>query len=143
MGAYNRERGIVPFERFYVGGDGLANFALDGRENIQLRGYPNNSLSSSNGGVVYNKFSLEMRYPITLKPAASIYVLTFLESGAAYDNFQSYNPFALQRSAGFGLRIFMPAFGLLGIDLAHGFDAVPGTNVKSGWQTHFIIGQQF
>jgi len=143
MGAYNSERNIVPFERFYVGGDGLANFSLDGRENIQLRGYPNNSLSSGNGGVIYNKFSLEMRYPITLKPAASIYVLSFLESGAAYDDFKTYNPFALQRAAGFGLRIFMPAFGLLGIDLAHGFDAVPGTNVKSGWQTHFIIGQQF
>ena len=143
MGAYNSERGIVPFERFYLGGDGLANFSLDGRENIQLRGYPNNSLSSSDGGTIYNKFSLELRYPITLAPSASIYGLSFLEAGSAFNDFKDYNPFGLQRSAGFGLRVFMPAFGLLGIDFAHGFDAVPGTNVKSGWQTHFIIGQQF
>jgi outer membrane protein insertion porin family len=143
MGSYNKDRGLVPFERFFLGGDGLANFALDGREIIQLRGYPNNSLSSQDGGTIYNKFSLEMRYPITLKSSASIYVLSFLEGGAAYDNFKQYNPFILQRSAGFGLRIFMPAFGLLGIDFGHGFDAVPGTTQKNGWETHFIIGQQF
>jgi outer membrane protein insertion porin family len=143
LGAYNSSRGIVPFERFFVGGDGLANFALDGREVIQLRGYPNQSLSSVNGGAIYNKFSLEMRYPITLKASASIYALSFLEAGSSFDNFKDYNPFSLQRSAGFGIRIFMPAFGLLGIDFAHGFDAVPGLTEKSGWQTHFIIGQQF
>ena len=143
LGSYNKDRGNVPFERFYLGGDGLANFALDGREVIQLRGYPNQSLSSVDGGTIYNKFSLELRYPITLKAAASIYALTFLEAGASYNNFKQYNPFALQRSAGFGIRIFMPAFGLLGIDFAHGFDPVPGDVVKSGWQTHFIIGQQF
>ena len=143
MGAYNQDRGLVPFERFYLGGDGLANFALDGRETIQLRGYPNNSLSSTDGGTVYNKFSLELRYPITLNPSASIYALTFVEAGAAFNNFQEYNPFAVQRSAGLGLRVFMPAFGLLGIDFAHGFDPVPGDTQKSGWQTHFIIGQQF
>lgn len=143
MGAYNQDRGLVPFERFYLGGDGLANFSLDGREVIQLRGYPNNSLSSTDGGTIYNKFSLELRYPITLKQAASIYGLTFLEAGAAYNEFKDYNPFKMQRSAGFGLRVFMPAFGLLGIDFAHGFDPIPGQGVKSGWQTHFIIGQQF
>ena len=143
LGAYNKDRGLVPFERFYLGGDGLANYSLDGRETIQLRGYPNNSLSSVDGGTVYNKFSLELRYPITLKQAASIYVLTFAEAGSAFDKFKDYNPFNLQRSAGFGLRVFMPAFGLLGIDFAHGFDAIPDQNVKSGWQTHFIIGQQF
>ncbi len=143
MGAYNKDRGLVPFERFFLGGDGLANFALDGREVIQLRGYPNNSLSSQDGGTIYNKFSMELRYPITLKQAASIYVLGFLEGGASYDNFKQYNPFVLQRSAGAGLRIFMPAFGLLGIDFGHGFDAVPGSTQKNGWETHFIIGQQF
>jgi outer membrane protein insertion porin family len=143
MGAYNQDRGLVPFERFYLGGDGLANFALDGRETIQLRGYPNNSLSSNDGGTIYNKFSLELRYPITLKSSASIYALSFVEAGSAFNDFKTYNPFSLQRSAGVGLRVFMPAFGLLGIDFAHGFDAVPGTTVKSGWQTHFIIGQQF
>ncbi|TXI65356.1 MAG: outer membrane protein assembly factor BamA [Flavobacterium sp.] len=142
MGAYTN-RGLVPFERFFLGGDGLANFSLDGREVIQLRGYPNNSLSSQDGGTIYNKFSLELRYPITLNQSASIYALSFLEAGAAFDKFKQYNPFKLQRSAGVGVRVFMPAFGLLGIDFAHGFDAIPGETAKSGWQTHFIIGQQF
>jgi outer membrane protein insertion porin family len=143
LGAYNSDRGIVPFERFYVGGDGLANYSLDGREVIQLRGYPNNSLSSSNGGTVYNKYSMELRYPITMKQSAKIYAMSFLEAGAAFDNFKTFDPFKVQRAAGVGLRVFMPAFGLLGIDFAHGFDPVPGDTVKSGWQTHFIIGQQF
>ena len=149
LGAYNSGRGLVPFERFFVGGDGLANFALDGREIIQLRGYPNQSLSSTDGATIYNKFSLELRYPLTLKAAASIYALTFLEAGSSFDTFKDYNPFVLQRSAGFGLRVFMPAFGLLGIDFAHGFDGlpsfngVPGTTNPNGWETHFIIGQQF
>ncbi len=143
LGAYNNGRGLVPFERFYLGGDGLANFSLDGREVIQLRGYPNQSLSSSDGATVYNKFSMELRYPLTLKAAASIYALTFIEAGASYNTFKEYNPFVLQRSAGFGIRIFMPAFGLLGIYFAHGFDAIPGFTQPNGWETHFIIGQQF
>lgn len=143
LGAYNNDRGIIPFERFFLGGDGLGNFALDGREIIQLRGYPNQSLSSQDGGSIYNKFSLEMRYPITLSGQAKIYGLTFIEGGASFDNFKDYDPFKIQRSAGFGLRIFMPAFGLLGIDFAHGFDPLPGGITKNGWETHFIIGQQF
>lgn len=143
LGAYNQDRGVVPFERFFVGGDGLANFALDGREVIQLRGYPNNSLSSQNGGTVYNKYSMELRYPITMKQSAKIYAMTFVEAGSAFDNFKTFDPFKVQRAAGLGLRVFMPAFGLLGIDFAHGFDPIPGDTVKSGWQTHFIIGQQF
>ena len=145
LGAYNNARGLVPFERFFLGGDGLANFALDGREVIQLRGYPNQSLSAPDGSTIYNKFTLEMRYPLTLKAAASIYALVFLEAGSSYNNFKDYNPFVLQRSAGFGLRVFMPAFGLLGIDFGHGFDALPnsGTIQPNGWETHFIIGQQF
>lgn len=143
LGAYNNARGVVPFERFFLGGDGLGNFALDGREVIQLRGYPNQSLSSTDGGTIYNKFSLELRYPITLKASAKIYALGFLEGGASFDNFRDYNPFNIQRSAGLGIRIFMPAFGLLGIDFGHGFDPLPGETVKHGWETHFIIGQQF
>lgn len=143
LGAYNKDRGIVPFERFYVGGDGLANFAQDGREVIQLRGYPNNSLSPSDGGTIYNKFSLEIRYPITLKSSASIYVLSFLEAGSAWNSFRQYNPYSLKRSAGAGLRIFMPAFGLLGIDFGYGFDPISGEIGAHGWETHFIIGQQF
>ena len=154
LGAYNQDRGIVPFERFYLGGDGLANYSMDGRETIQLRGYPNNSLTPVNtsgepiGATVFNKFSLEMRYPITLKASASIYALTFLEAGSSFDTLKNYNPFSLNRSAGAGLRVFMPAFGLLGIDFGYGFDGLPtGPNTRSstpnGWETHFIIGQQF
>jgi outer membrane protein insertion porin family len=86
---------------------------------------------------------MELRYPITLKQQASIYVLGFIDAGAAFDTWKEYNPFILQRSAGFGLRVFMPAFGLLGIDFGHGFDPIPGQIRKNGWETHFIIGQQF
>ncbi len=143
LGAYNNDRGIIPFERFFLGGDGLGNFALDGREVVQLRGYPNQSLSTVDGGTIYNKFSLELRHPITLGAGAKIFALGFLEAGASFDNFREYNPFNMQRSAGFGIRIFMPAFGLLGIDFGHGFDPLPGQTQKNGWETHFIIGQQF
>ncbi|WP_298264781.1 outer membrane protein assembly factor BamA [uncultured Lutibacter sp.] len=143
LGNYNKELGDSPFERYFVGGDGMASYQLDGRETIALRGYENGRLSSIDGGTVYNKFQLELRYPITLKPSASIYALGFLEAGNSYDGFKNFNPFQLKRSAGLGLRIFMPAFGLLGIDFAHGFDPLPGGTEKSGWQTHFIIGQQF
>jgi len=143
LGFYNKELGSTPFERFFVGGDGIAQFQLDGRESVGLRGYENNRLSSIEGGTIYNKFQLELRYSITDKPSASIYTIGFLEAGNSYDNFTTFNPFNLKRSAGLGIRIFMPAFGLLGIDFAHGFDPLPGSNIKSGWQTHFIIGQQF
>ncbi|WP_297791970.1 POTRA domain-containing protein [uncultured Eudoraea sp.] len=155
LASYNSAVGEVPFERFFLGGDGLGgNFTLDGRETIQLRGYENNSLTpidpitgQQDGGIIYNKYSLELRYPLTLKPSASIYALTFLEAGNAFNNFQEYNPFQVKRSAGVGVRIFMPAFGLLGIDFGYGFDEdlrpqSIGTG-PSGWQTHFIIGQQF
>jgi outer membrane protein insertion porin family len=143
LGNYNKKLGDSPFERYFVGGDGMASYQLDGRETIALRGYENGQLSSIDGGTIYNKFQLELRYPITLKPSASIYALGFLEAGNSYDGFKNFNPFQLKRSAGVGLRIFMPAFGLLGIDFAHGFDPLPGGTEKSGWQTHFIIGQQF
>jgi outer membrane protein insertion porin family len=144
LGAYNPERGNIPFERYFLGGDGLQQYAMDGRETIALRGYENQSLSSRDGSTVYNKFSLELRYPITLKPSASIYALSFLEAGNGYDNFREFNPFNSKRSAGFGVRIFMPAFGLLGIDFGYGFDSeMPNDLNPNGWETHFIIGQQF
>ena len=145
IGAYNSARGDIPFERFYLGGDGMANnFALDGREVVALRGYPNQSLSSRDGSTVYNKFSLELRYPITLKPSASIYALSFLESGQGFDGIKNFNPFNAKRSAGAGVRIFMPAFGLLGIDFGYGFDNTNSAlKTPNGWETHFIIGQQF
>jgi outer membrane protein insertion porin family len=143
LGYYNQDLKDMPFERYYVGGDGLQQSQFDGREIVGLRGYENSSLSLANGGTIYNKFSLEVRYPITLKPSASIYVLGFAESGNSYQDFQTFNPFDVKRSAGLGVRIFMPAFGLLGIDFANGFDPAPGRIQPSGWQTHFIIGQQF
>ena len=143
LGHYNDEIGAPPFERFYLGGDGLATGRFDGRTTVALRGYPNSSLSSVTGGTIYNKVSFELRYPITLKPSASIYALTFLEAGNSWNEFRSYRPFDLKRAAGAGIRVFMPAFGLLGVDFGYGFDTIPGTFQISGWQTHFIIGQQF
>lgn len=146
LGAYNQSRGLVPFERFFVGGDGLGAFALDGRDIIRLRGYDNSSLTrNADGDTVYNKFSLELRYPVSLEQAASIYVLSFAEAGGSYTQFRDYNPFEVQRSAGAGMRIFMPAFGLLGIDFGYGFDPIPTATTRdpSGWNVHFIIGQQF
>ena len=155
LGAYNNDRGVIPFERFFLGGDGLGGFSLDGREIVRLRGYPNQSitpvergpatnLTANDGAALYNKFSLEFRYPVVFSQAATIYGLAFLEGGSTYDNFRDYNPFQLSRSAGAGIRIFMPAFGLLGLDFGYGFDPIPGTGGgANGWETHFIIGQQF
>ena len=144
LGAYNQDRGNIPFERFFLGGDGMINYSMDGRETIALRGYENQSLSSRDGSIIYNKFSIELRYPITLKPTASIYALTFLEAGNGYDSFRSFDPFNSKRSTGVGVRIFMPAFGLLGIDFGYGFDNVnPNLTEPNGWETHFVIGQNF
>ncbi len=143
LGYYNRHRGTVPFERFLVGGDGMAYNTLEGREYIQMRGYPNQSLSSRDGDVIYNKFSLEMRYPITLKPTASIYGLVFAEGANSFQSFSQYNPFDIKRSAGFGVRIFMPMLGLLGFDFGYGYDGINGRTTPHGWETHFIFGQQF
>jgi outer membrane protein insertion porin family len=143
LGSYNKNLQDSPFERYFVGGEGIANNQLDGRENIRLRGYENNQLSSIDGDRAYNKFEMELRYPITLKPAASIYTVGFIEAGNSFNDLSKFNPFNLKRSAGFGIRLFMPAFGLLGFDFAHGFDPLPGETQKSGWQTHFYIGQQF
>ncbi len=143
LGAYNNDRGVIPFERFFLGGDGMGMYNLDGRENIPLRGYPNQSLSAQDGGSIYNKYSLELRYPISLGEQAKIFALTFLEGGSSYNSFRDFDPFLLKRSAGIGVRLFMPQFGLLGIDFGHGFDPVPGQSSKHGWETHFIFGQNF
>ena len=153
LGAYNNNRGNIPFERFSLGGDGLNQGNFNQVEVVGLRGYENRSIfpedrldtggSQQDGATIYDKYSLELRYPVTLKPSASIYLLGFLEGGSAYDNFRDFNPFQLKRSAGAGLRIFMPAFGLLGIDFGYGFDPQPGEVGAHGWETHFIIGQQF
>ena len=144
LGAYNQDRGIIPFDRFFLGGDGMSQYAMDGRETISLRGYPNQSLSGQDGSTIYNKFSIELRYPITLKPSASIFALSFLESGDGFDSFREFNPFYGKKSAGIGVRIFMPAFGLLGIDFGYGLDSqFDGDLNAHGWETHFVIGQQF
>ena len=143
LGYYNRDRGTVPFERFMVGGDGMSYNSLEGREYIQMRGYPNQSLSARDGDVIYNKFSLELRYPITLKPMASIYGLVFAEGANSFGTFSQYNPFDIKRSAGFGIRIFMPMLGILGFDFGYGYDGINGRTTPHGWETHFILGQQF
>ncbi|MBT7320109.1 MAG: BamA/TamA family outer membrane protein, partial [Flavobacteriaceae bacterium] len=144
LGAYNNDRGVIPFDRFYLGGDGMSQYSMDGRETVALRGYTNQSLSSQEGSTIYNKFSLELRYPITLKPSASIFALGFLEAGNGYDNFRDFNPFNSKRSTGLGIRIFMPAFGMLGIDFGYGLDSdIEGDMEPHGWETHFVIGQQF
>ena len=86
---------------------------------------------------------MELRYPVSLNPSSTIYVLCFMEAGNSWNDMNKFNPFDVKRSAGMGIRIFMPMFGILGVDFGHGFDNIPGYNVKSGWQTHFTIGQQF
>ena len=146
IGAYNQELGVGPFERFQLGGDGLTgqNFLL-GTEIIGLRGYANNSITpvGESGGVAYNKFVMELRYPVSLNPAATIFVLGFLEGGNNFRALSEYNPFDLKRSVGVGARIFMPAFGMIGLDWGYGFDDVPGRTDSRGGRFHFTIGQQF
>ena len=143
--SYNSEVGIPPFERFYLGGDGLTGYVMDGREVIGLRGYANQAVSQhlTGGGSIYAKYYLELRYPLSLNPSSTIYATAFAEAGNAWGTFKDFNPFEVKRSMGVGIRIFMPMFGLLGVDFGHGFDPLPGSLEKSGWQTHFSIGQQF
>lgn len=148
LGAYNKSLGAPPFERYFLGGDGLQNFQFDGREIVGLRGYPNNSLvlggQNGVGGTVYTKFTLELRYLLTENPSAQIFFLGFLEAGAVSNEFDDFQPFQLKRSSGFGVRVFMPMFGLLGVDFGYGYDATPNfPGTRSGFQTHFTIGQQF
>ena len=158
IGSYNSNRPYGPFERFKLGGSGLgyggaSNF-LVGTEYVGLRGYadPNDQAAlptakqGASGGIVYNKYVMELRYPVSLNPAATVYVLTFAEAGNAFNAYSEYNPYKLYRSAGVGARIFMSAFGLLGFDYGYGFDTVPavGTSeaVAPTGRFHFIIGQQ-
>jgi outer membrane protein insertion porin family len=159
LGNYNSNRQIGPFERFKMGGAGLGyngggNY-LVGTDYVGLRGYDDpgatfaipTAQNGQAGGIAFNKYVLEMRYPVSLNPAATVYVLAFAEAGNAFDSYTNYNPYKLYRSAGVGARIFMSAFGLLGFDYGHGFDTVvplPG-NIGSKQDPnhfHFIIGQQ-
>lgn len=159
IGSYTSTAGIGPFERFFLGGDGLSggfNSFLLGQEVIGLRGYENNritpplynnygSVNPGNvvqGGIVYDKFGLELRYPVTTGSAATIYGFIFTEAGNNWNNYEDFNPFNLYKSAGLGARIFMPAFGLIGLNWAYGFDRIPYAPDRSGSQFHFTIGQQ-
>ena len=131
IGCYNKNIGVAPFERFYLGGDGLSNYAYDGREVIGMRGYDDSSLTPtlSNvaiGAAIFNKFTAELRYPVTLNPSATIYLLGFAEAGNSWLDKRQYSPFKLYKSAGVGIRIFLPMFGLLGFDWGYGFDEIPG-----------------
>jgi outer membrane protein insertion porin family len=153
MGYYNKFIGNSPFERFYVGGAGLIGFNLDGRELISLRGYRDNSVtprainsdgSFGNyvGATIYNKFTMELRYRVSPNPQATVYVHSFLEAGKSWSGFKEYNPYNLLRSGGVGVRIFLPMFGLLGIDWGYGFDPNPYSPGTNKGQIHFFIGQQ-
>ena len=150
LGYYNRNWGYSPFEGFLVGGDGMSGYSTYGSDIIPLRGYENYSLTPyqrtqynsqgySYAGNVYDKFTVELRYPVILQPSSTIFVLAFLEGGNAWSDIRDFNPFQIKRSAGVGARIFLPMIGLLGIDWGYGFD--DATN--GGSQFHFIIGQQF
>ncbi len=142
LGYYN-ENLRSPFEGFIVGGSGMSGYNIYGTDYVALRGYKDYSLSPSSGSSMYSKFTMELRYPVTLKPSATIYGLAFIEGGNANTYFQNYNPFKLYRSAGVGVRIYLPMFGLMGIDWGYGFDDVPGVTGENGSQFHFVIGQQF
>ena len=150
LGYYNRNWGYSPFEGFLLGGDGMSGYSTYGSDVISLRGYENYSLTpylptnyNSNGyayaGNVYDKFTVELRYPVILQPQSTIYVLGFLEGGNCWSDIRKFNPFQIYRSAGVGVRVFLPMVGLIGVDWGYGFDS----NSIGGSQFHFIIGQQF
>ena len=149
LGYYNKAIGPSPFENFYVGGDGMSGYSFYGREVIGLRGYTNGSVTPNDpvkgvpSGNVYSKITFELRYPISLNQQATIYGLTFLETGKAWYALKDFNPFKMYRSAGVGVRANLPMFGLLGIDWGYGFDAVPGNSDANKGQFQFVIGQQF
>ncbi len=143
LGMYNKEVGLSPFERFYMGGSGISGFQnFVAREIIGLRGYPDNSISSQVGDPIVARYTLELRYPVSLNPQATIFLLGFAEAGNTWRNFRTFNPFDVKRSAGFGMRVFLPMFGMLGIDYGWGFDSVPGKpGIGNGQgQFHFTIG---
>jgi len=148
LGYYNPQIGVTPFERFYLGGDGLSDYNnLDGREIIGMRGYGNETLTpdyyrtTNRGGTIFSKYTLELRYPLSLNPNATIFVTTFAEAGNAWNKFADFNPFNIYRSAGFGVRVFLPMFGILGLDWGYGFDRVPGIPDAHLGQFHFSINQ--
>jgi outer membrane protein insertion porin family len=133
MGAFNKSKGLTPFERFTLGGSGLSGVnQFGGREIIALRGYDDNALSSGSGDPIIAKYTLEMRYPISLNPQATFFVLAFAEAGNTFSSFKSFNPFNVKRAAGLGVRIFLPMFGMLGLDYGFGFDRLDSHSVGYG-----------
>lgn len=148
LGYYNKKLGYSPFEGFVLGGDGMSGYTTYGEDIIGLRGYPNNSITpiinNAYAGNVYDKFTVELRYPIVLQPQSTIYGLIFLEGGNCWSDINKFNPFEIKRAAGVGLRIQLPIVGMLGIDWGYGFDPVPNEKLRRGGsQFHFLIGQQF
>lgn len=147
LGHYN-EYARSPFETFYMGGDGMASYTSYSTEYVAMRGYeagsltPYDSRTGRQMGYLYNKFTMELRYPITLEQSATIWALAFVEAGNCFSSIKDYNPFNLKRSAGVGVRIFLPMFGLLGIDWAYGFDKIGDSMDYSGSQFHFVLGQE-
>ncbi|MDR2834882.1 MAG: outer membrane protein assembly factor BamA [Bacteroidales bacterium] len=142
LGMYNKKVGPSPFEGFQLGGDGMYNMGLYGIETIPLRGYENQDpvLNPTGGANIFNKYTVELRYPLTLNPSATFYAVAFVEAGNAWNSPKKYNPLDIKRAAGVGIRVYMPMIGMLGIDWGYGFDALP-TGKKS--QVHFVLGQQF
>jgi len=144
IGHYNSYK-KTPFETFDVGGDGMTGYSYYATENIALRGYENSSLtySRSQAGYAYTRMVLELRYPLMLETSTSIYALAFIEGGNAWHEVSDFNPFDLKRSAGVGVRIFLPMIGMMGIDWAYGFDSVNGSKEYGGSNFHFMLGQEF
>ncbi len=140
LGRYSARKGDSPFERFYLGGSGLTGFQLDGREIIALRGYDDLSLTPSTGSFFVNKYTAELRFPVSLNPSATIFATTFVEGANAWNDIKRYDPFRLYRSAGIGLRLFLPMFGPMGLDYAWRFDDVPNSPGMAKSQFHFTIG---
>lgn len=141
LGMYNKEVGLSPFERFYLGGSGLTGFALDGREIIALRGYDDQSLTaSSTGSPIIAKYTWELRYPVSLNPSATVYGLAFIEAGNTWQTAKNFNPFDVYRSGGVGVRVFLPMFGLLGLDWGYRFDDVSRQPFMQKSQVHFTLG---
>ena len=143
LGSYNSDK-KSPFETYYMGGDGMSGYSTGyAQETIALRGYENGSLTPYSAlGYAYDRYTLELRYPFMLGNT-TIYGLTFLEGGNAWYDTNDFNPFDLKRSAGVGVRIYLPMVGLMGIDWGYGFDETLSTGEKGGSQFHFVLGQEF
>jgi len=143
LGHYNQYK-KSPFGTFDVGGDGMTGYSTYATESIALRGYENSSLTPyGSEGYAYARLGIELRYPLMLETSTNIYVLGFLEAGNAWHDIKKFNPFELKRSAGVGVRIFLPMIGMMGIDWGYGFDKVFGSKQYGGSQFHFILGQEF